>query len=312
MGAHISTLDGGHYPFAKCGTFEMWGLRGVPARALGGVPLDPNTKRPVTVNWQLLAHYAGKHNKIKGLLLQDVSNPTDAMMQITSDSCRWSRKLVSPMNDSKREGPWTPWAMDRWTEPLSSGVTFVKLSNVIERPKKHKNGYDRRLSHVKLFMHTQQGKKIDHALVADMKVDCRVHDQISTRIYMHRPEDLKWIVGQIAPGKHSEDDHFIPDQWNALGGSAAASFFLHHTDVKWASFILEKAGMSLASLKSLRMSLLQACNEKERHAAKEACAKHLSSLVSEEDPAFQQCVEDACRDGNAEDVAAEAAEGLMD
>ena len=95
-----------------------------------------------------------------------------------------------------------------------SGVTFVKLSNVIERPKKHKNGYDRRLSHVKLFMHTQQGKKIDHALVADMKVDCRVHDQISTRIYMHRPEDLKWIVGQIAPGKHSEDDHFIPDQWN--------------------------------------------------------------------------------------------------
>jgi hypothetical protein len=36
VGAHISTLDGQRYPFAKCGTYEMWGLRGVPAKALGG------------------------------------------------------------------------------------------------------------------------------------------------------------------------------------------------------------------------------------------------------------------------------------
>ena len=38
VGAHISTLDGQRYPFAKCGTYEMWGLRGVPAKALGGAP----------------------------------------------------------------------------------------------------------------------------------------------------------------------------------------------------------------------------------------------------------------------------------
>lgn len=308
VGAHISTLDGQRYPFAKCGTFEMWGLRGVPAKVLGGVPLDPNTKLPVTVNWQLLAHYAGKHNKIKGILLQDLSNPTDAMMQLTSDNCRWSRKLVSPMNESKGEGPWTSWQMDRWTEPLSSGVTFVKLSNVIDRPKRHKNSYDRRYFHVKLFMHTQQGNKLDHAVITDMKIDCRVGDQISTRIYMHRPSDLKYVVGQIAPGKHSEEDHFVPDQWQALGGSATASFFLHHTDVKWASFVLKQAGLILPKL-----NLLQACGEKEISKAKEACAKHLNPLdVSEEDPTFQQCVDDACREGNAEDVAAEAAEGLKD
>mmetsp|Transcript_61207 Transcript_61207/g.134018 ORF Transcript_61207/g.134018 Transcript_61207/m.134018 type:complete len:360 (+) Transcript_61207:76-1155(+) len=308
VGAHISTLDGQRYPFAKCGTYEMWGLRGVPAKALGGVELDPNTKRPVNVNWQLLAHYSGSQGKIKGLLLQDLSNPTDALMQLTSDDCRWSRKLISPTNESKGEAQWTSWPMDRWTEPLSSGVTFVKLSNVLDRPRKHSKGYDRRISHVKLFMHTQQGNHIDHALVTDMKFNCRIGDQISTRVYMQRPADLKWVVGQIAPGKHSENDHFIPDQWAALGGSDKASFFLRHTDVKFASFILKQAGLNGLT----GLNLLQVCDGKERSEAKEACAKHLSPLhVSEEDPAFQQCVDDACREGNAEDVAAEAADGLI-
>ena len=34
-------------------------------------------------------------------------------------------------------------------------------------------------------------------------------------------------------------------------------------------------------------------------------------FIREEDRAFQQCVDDACREGNAEDVAAEAADGLI-
>lgn len=51
--------------------------------------MDPNTKRPVSVNWQLLAHYSGKHKmKIRALLLQDLSNPTDSLMQITAEDCR--------------------------------------------------------------------------------------------------------------------------------------------------------------------------------------------------------------------------------
>lgn len=37
---------------------------------------------------------------------------------------RWSRKLISPTNESKGEAQWTSWPMDRWTEPLSKLVAF--------------------------------------------------------------------------------------------------------------------------------------------------------------------------------------------
>ena len=71
---------------------------------IAGVELDPNTKRPVNVNWQLLAHYSGSHSKIKGLLLQDLSNPTDALMQITSDDCRWGNRETA--RKATRTGWW--------------------------------------------------------------------------------------------------------------------------------------------------------------------------------------------------------------
>eukprot|EP00435_Cladocopium_sp_Y103_P024149 s116_g5.t3 len=198
VGAHISTLDGMRYPFSSHGTFELWGIRGVPSKALGGVELDPNTKRPVSVNWQLLAHYSG-NAKITGVLLQDLSNPTDSLMQLTSEDCRWSKKLISPAEGSKEEA--------------KNGVTFVKLTNVVDRPKKHPEGFDRRISHVKLFLYTQEGSQIGRAELTDIKFYCRKGDQINAHINMHRKEDLKWVVGQIAPGKHSPDAHFIPDPW---------------------------------------------------------------------------------------------------
>ena len=39
----------------------------------------------------------------------------------------------------------------------------------------------------------------------------------------------------------------------ALGGSEKASFFLHHTDLKWASFILKQAVMD--GVTALRLGL---------------------------------------------------------
>ena len=46
-----------------------------------------------------------------------------------------------------------------------------------------------------------------------MKIHCMQGDQVGARVNMHRREDIKWVVGQIAAGKHSADAHFIPDQW---------------------------------------------------------------------------------------------------
>mmetsp|Transcript_87778 Transcript_87778/g.179322 ORF Transcript_87778/g.179322 Transcript_87778/m.179322 type:complete len:347 (+) Transcript_87778:51-1091(+) len=291
VGAHISTLDGQRYPFAKCGTYEMWGLRGVPAKALGGVELDPNTKRPVNVNWQLLAHYSGKHKiKIRALLLQDLSNPTDSLMQITAEDCRWERKLVSPTKESRGEPKWSSWLLDPTVGPLSSGVTSVKLSNVSFQLKKKANGFDHWFSELHLFLHTQDG---NHVEVADMKIHCMQGDQVGARVNMHRREDIKWVVGQIAAGKHSADAHFIPDQWAALGGSNQASFFLHRSDLK------------LGGLK-----LFQVCDENDRSEASKICAKQLQ--VSEEDPAFQACVDDACRGASEVEATSADAEDVAD
>lgn len=297
VGAHISTLDGMRYPFSSHGTFELWGIRGVPSKALGGVELDPNTKRPVSVNWQLLAHYSG-NAKITGVLLQDLSNPTDSLMQLTSEDCRWSKKLISPAEGSKEEAKWTSWPLDKMADPLSNGVTFVKLTNVVDRPKKHPEGFDRRISHVKLFLYTQEGSQIGRAELTDIKFYCRKGDQINAHINMHRKEDLKWVVGQIAPGKHSPDAHFIPDPWAALGGSNQASFFLRRADFK-------SGGLKLLQV--------DGCDEKDRSLAISACSKALEPLhMSEEDPDFKACVDDACGSGNPEQVAVETAEMLLD
>lgn len=291
VGAHITTLDGQRYLFNSGGTYEMWGLRGVPSKALGGVDLDPNTKRPVNVNWQLLAHYSGKHKiKIRALLLQDLSNPTDSLMQITAEDCRWERKLVSPTKESRDQPKWSSWLLDPTVGPLSSGVTSVKLSNVSFQLKKKANGFDHWFSELHLFLHTQDG---NHVEVADMKIHCMQGDQVGARVNMHRHEDIKWVVGQIAAGKHSADAHFIPDQWAALGGSNQASFFLHRSDLK------------LGGLK-----LFQVCDENDRSEASKICAKQLQ--VSEEDPAFQACVDDACRGASEVEATSADAEDIAD
>lgn len=288
VGAHISTLDGQRYLFSNTGTYEMWGMRGVPSKALGGADLDPNTKRPVNVNWQLLAHYSGSPTtKIRALLLQDLSNPTDSLMQITSDDCRWQRKLVSPAEESKVEAQYSPWLLDDTVAPLWSGVTTVQLSNVSFEMKKHANGFDHWLSTLHLFLHTEDGGYME---VVDMKVHCMQGDQVGTRINMHRHNDMKWVVGQIAPGKHTAEAHYIPDSWAALGGSNPASSFLHRSDVKMG-----------------KMKLFQICDEKARSEAMKNCAKQLQ--VSEEDPAFQACVEEeGCREEAFDDNAEPPAE----
>lgn len=89
-------------------------------------------------------------------------------------------------------------------------MTSVKLSNVSFQLKKKANGFDHWFSELHLFLHTEDG---NHVEVADMKIHCMQGDQVGARVNMHRHEDIKWVVGQIAPGKHSADAHFIPDPW---------------------------------------------------------------------------------------------------
>lgn len=279
---HISTLDGRHYTLMRQGNFKLWGFRG------------PEFQTPhqlkASANWQLLVHYSGAASFMKGLLLLDKSSAPHQALQMTSEDCTWRRTVQNPL---KQTPAWSVWSLDPAEESVER-VTLMSLTDEIHKQPVHPTNSAKRVSYLKLSLHTEEGV----VTVADLKVICRVGHQVNTRVNMHRLSDMQFVEGQIAPGRQprqgDEEQHFT-ETWAELGGSQHAALYLYQSDVT--------PGAMLAST---------SCAEEETFKASKVCAKHFSHLnIPETHDAFQDCVFDACR-GDAEEVADLAAEMLID
>jgi hypothetical protein len=73
----------------------------------------------------------------------------------------------------------------------------MSLTDEIHKQPVHPTNSAKRVSYLKLSLHTEEGV----VTVADLKVICRVGHQVNTRVNMHRLSDMQFVEGQIAPGR---------------------------------------------------------------------------------------------------------------
>ena len=106
-------------------------------------------------------------------------------------------------------------------------MTF--MDDVTVKPKSPKH-YETRTTQIKLIINTAEGKQT----VSDVRTICKRGNQVSAAVSIYRDQDMKFVVGQIAPYRdHSAqfEDDFLPMSWQLLGGSETANSFLHQLDM---------------------------------------------------------------------------------
>lgn len=259
---HLRTLDGRHYTLMEQGNFLLWGFSGYEAEVLGRNQ-EKTLKKKAPVDFEIFTHYAGHASFTKGLLLVDKSKTPSQALEVTTKDCLWRHK-----NDSA----WSP---------------LTSPSNLTDSDGNHFGAFQlskSRSGQNKLQLLINDGEAGEARTLAQLWVSCRTGHQLSAKIKMPQQKDLRFVRGELAPGRLSlagtaalsqSDPEFAVSDWAAVGGSQdAASYFKAIDDEGPAS--------------------LKACTEEEQKEYSAMCQKHLGDSIT--DVLYQQVLEDCVFD----------------
>lgn len=259
---HLRTLDGRHYTLMEQGNFLLWGFSGYEAEVLGRNQ-EKTLKKKAPVEFEIFTHYAGHASFTKGLLLVDKSKTPSQALEVTTKDCLWRHK-----NDSA----WSP---------------LTSPSNLTDSDGNHFGAFQlskSRSGQNKLQLLINDGEAGEARTLAQLWVSCRTGHQLSAKIKMPQQKDLRFVRGELAPGRLSlagtaalsqSDPEFAVSDWAAVGGSQdAASYFKAIDDEGPAS--------------------LKACTEEEQKEYSAMCQKHLGDSIT--DVLYQQVLEDCVFD----------------
>lgn len=249
------------------GNFLLWGFSGYETE----VPVNGAAKK-VPVDFQIFTHYAGHASFTKGLLLVDQSKKPSQALEMTTKDCLWHHWDTT----------WRPVesGLLKMTDP--EGVQFADFKLA-----KSKGGQKK----LELLINDGVGART----LAQLWISCRPGHQLSVKIKMSSPKDLRFVRGELAPGRLSlatglegkretemvtDAEFAVTSDWAALGGSPAAASYFNMFDTK---------GPALA--------FLQCTNEdKDQHA--KTCRKYLGhstdALYKE---VLDDCIFDLCSGG---------------
>lgn len=272
---HLRTLDGRHYTLMQQGSFLLWAFSGETEVLVQG------TTKKVPVDFEIFTHYAGHASFTKGLLLVDKSQAVPGpALEVTTKDCRW--RHVGP------EGP----VGSRHLKLTAFDGTQFGAFNLTES----KHGPER----LELLINNKGSIR----KLAQLWISCRPGHQLSVKIKMSSQQDLRFVRGELAPGRLSlatglggnrestvmatDAEYAVTSDWAALGGSPDAAAYFNRVDTKGSPHVL--------------MTCTQ--EDKEEHA--KTCRKYLGdsrdALYKE---VMDDCIFDLC--SGAGETAAELA-----
>lgn len=255
---HLRTLDGRHYTLMQQGNFLLWGFAGetrVSVQAAEGT-------RKVPVDFEIFTHYAGRASFTKSLLLVDKSG--SQALEVTAKDCLWHHQR----------------GVSTW-QPVESA--FLNLSDSAAV-----NLSTSRSEQKKLELFINEGSRL--RTLAKLWVSCRPGHQLAAKIQMSLAKDLRFVRGELAPGRlslstgwehhqvtqRSTDQEFaVTSDWAELGGSPAAASYLKAVDA---------TGHAIS---------LRACSQGEQEEYTETCKKYLGDS---RDLWYQQVMDDCIFD----------------
>ena len=162
---HIQTLQGDRYTLLKQGTFLAWRFS-----------KDSKISSKAPVDWQLFAHYSGRHSYTRGLLLLDKSK--NQAMEMTSDDCIWRTKGGSH------------WILAKSGHMLPNFEDSATKLRVVEL--ESPDGKKLR-ARINLEMNTEHGTH----RIARLYTQCKPGEHMNFKLTMYQKSDIDFVGGEL-------------------------------------------------------------------------------------------------------------------